>query len=29
VRGFDRDLRRANGILASGTWKSRITDPMH
>jgi hypothetical protein len=27
VRAFDRDLRRANGIMASGIWKGRIKRP--
>jgi hypothetical protein len=29
VRGFDRDLRRAKGIMASGTWKGRIKGRTH
>ncbi len=27
VRAFDWDLRRAKGIMASGTWKGRINRP--
>ena len=29
VRAFDRDLRRANGIMASGIWKGRMTGRTH